>query len=183
MILRQTIWETKGVRSIWHEGFCEMQSLHHGAQNELSKTKVLQCNGCGFFAYRVEASCLQLKIILTTPTPHISKKYDPKICHKMRGRMAYKSLEIKGLSQRMWCTNRLLRHTNSDFYGVRTPLLCHMNRFYWGWAWSLICWTVELLYLQLTIVAFLLTVGALLLTVLAFLLTVGAFLLTMGKCV
>ena len=26
------------------------------------------------------------------------------------------------------------------FYGIRTPpLLCHMNRFYWGW-WSLICW-------------------------------------------
>ena len=25
---------------------------------------------------------LNLKIILTTPTPHISKKYDPKICHK-----------------------------------------------------------------------------------------------------
>ena len=21
----------------------------------------------------------------------------------------------------MWCTNRLLRHTNSDFYGIRTP--------------------------------------------------------------
>ena len=35
--------------------------------------------------------------------------------------MPYKSLEIKGLSQRMWCTNRLLRHTNSDFYGIRTP--------------------------------------------------------------
>ena len=62
-----------------------------------------------------------MKIILTTPTPHTSKKYDPKICHKMRGRMASKSLEIKGLSQRMWCTNRLLWHTNSDFYGVRTP--------------------------------------------------------------
>ena len=28
------------------------------------------------------------KIILTTPTPHISKKYDPKICHQTRGRMA-----------------------------------------------------------------------------------------------
>ena len=38
-----------------------------------------------------------------------------------------------------------------DFYrksGIRTPkiwhtkppLLCHMNRFYWGWGWSLICW-------------------------------------------
>ena len=29
-----------------------------------------------------------LKIILTTPTPHISKKYAPKICHKMGGRRA-----------------------------------------------------------------------------------------------
>ena len=35
--------------------------------------------------------------------------------------MAYKSLEMKGLSQRMWCTNRLLWHTNSDFYAIRTP--------------------------------------------------------------
>ena len=61
------------------------------------------------------------KIILTTPTPHISKKYAPKICHGMRGRMALKSLELKGLSQRMWCTNRLLWHTNSDFYGIRPP--------------------------------------------------------------
>ena len=33
-------------------------------------------------------SCVFYEIILTTPTPHISKKYDPKICHKMRGRMA-----------------------------------------------------------------------------------------------
>ena len=29
-----------------------------------------------------------LKVILTTPTPHISKKNDPKICHKIRRRMA-----------------------------------------------------------------------------------------------
>ena len=29
-----------------------------------------------------------LKTILTTPTTHISKKYAPKLCHKMRGRMA-----------------------------------------------------------------------------------------------
>ena len=36
----------------------------------------------------------------------------------------------------------------TDFYGIRTPtfmaygppLLRHMNRFYWGWGWSLICW-------------------------------------------
>ena len=82
-----------------------------------------------------------MKIILTTPTPHISKKYAPKICHKMRGRMAYKSLEIKGLSQRMWCTNRLLRRTNSDFYGVRgPPPFMPYEPFLLGWGWSLICW-------------------------------------------
>ena len=28
-------------------------------------------------------SVLKLKIILTTPTPHICKKYAPKICHAM----------------------------------------------------------------------------------------------------
>ena len=42
---------------------------------------------------------------------------------------------------------------------------------------------VELLYLQLTILAFLLTIGAFSLTILPFLLTIGAFLLTLGKCV
>ena len=41
--------------------------------------------------------------------------------------------------------------------------------------------TVELFYLQLTILASLLTVGAFLLTGLTSLLTVGAFLLTVGK--
>ena len=41
--------------------------------------------------------------------------------------------------------------------------------------------TMELSYLQLTILAFLLTVGAFSLTVLAFVLTIGAFLLTVGK--
>ena len=35
--------------------------------------------------------------------------------------MTQKSLETKGPSHRMWCTNRLLWHTNSDFYGIRTP--------------------------------------------------------------
>ena len=75
---------------------------------------------------------VSVKIILTTPTPHITKKYDPKICHKMRGRMAYTSLEIKGLSQRMWCTNRLLWHTNSDFYGIRTPTFTPYEPFLLG---------------------------------------------------
>ena len=66
------------------------------------------------------------------PHPHISKKYAPKICHKMRGRMAYKSLEMKGLSQRTWCTNRLLWHTNSDFYGIRTPTFMPYEPFLLG---------------------------------------------------
>ena len=30
---------------------------------------------------------LRLKTISTTPNPHISKKYAPQKCHKMRGRM------------------------------------------------------------------------------------------------
>ena len=69
---------------------------------------------------------------LTAPTPHISKKYAPKICHKMRGHMAQKSLEIKGLSQRMWYTNRLLRQTNSDFYGIQTPTFTPYEPFLLG---------------------------------------------------
>ena len=47
--------------------------------------------------------------------------------------MAYKSLEIKGLSQRMWCTNRLYGIRTPTFMAYAPPLLCHMNRFYWGW--------------------------------------------------
>ena len=43
--------------------------------------------------------------------------------------------------------------------------------------------TVELFYLQSTILAFLLTAGAFLLTISPFWLTIGAFLLTVGKCV
>ena len=65
------------------------------------------------------------------PHPHNSKKSAPKIRHKMRGRMAWKSLEIKGLSQRTWCTKqllwayepRLLWHTSPDFYAVWTVCL------------------------------------------------------------
>ena len=69
---------------------------------------------------------LFLKIILTTPTPHICKKYAPKICAIQWGSVWHKS-----------------RLKSRDFYrkyGIRTPkiwhmnppLLCHMNRFYWG---------------------------------------------------
>ena len=46
--------------------------------------------------------------------------------------MAYKSLEIKGFSQRMWCTNRLLWHTNSDFYGIRIPTFTPYEPFLLG---------------------------------------------------
>ena len=71
----------------------------------------------------------------------LAKTMTPKYAIKWGVIWRKNPLQIKGLSQRMWCTNRLLWHTNSDFYGIRTPpLLCHMNRFYWGWGWSLICW-------------------------------------------
>ena len=66
-----------------------------------------------------------------------------------------------------------------------------LNKFYIVWDaafWLTIgsfLLTVELFYLQLTILAFSLTIGAFLLTILAFFssLTVGAFWLTAGKCV
>ena len=50
-----------------------------------------QKNACSFSLYAL--TCIAktwagLKIILTTPTPHIRKKYAPKVRHKMRGRMA-----------------------------------------------------------------------------------------------
>ena len=32
----------------------------------------------------------------------------------------------------MWCTNRLLWHTNSDFYGIRTPTLTPYEPFLLG---------------------------------------------------
>ena len=51
-----------------------------------------------------------------------------------------KSLEIKGFSQRMWCTNRLSGHTSSDFYGVRTPTSTPYEPFLSGWGWSSIFW-------------------------------------------
>ena len=44
--------------------------------------------------------------------------------------------------------NRLLWHKNSDFYGIRTRLLCHRSRFYWGWRWSSIYWAALLSHSQ-----------------------------------
>ena len=32
----------------------------------------------------------------------------------------------------MWCTNRLLWHTNSDFYGIRTPTFTPYEPFLLG---------------------------------------------------
>ena len=73
------------------------------------------------------------------PPPPPSKKSAPKICHKMRG-YGVKSLEIKGLSQRIWCTNRLLWHSRSDFYRIRTPTFYPYEPLLLGWGWSSICW-------------------------------------------
>ena len=39
---------------------------------------------------------------------------------------------MKGLSQRMWCTNWHLWHTNSDFYGLRTPTFTPYEPFFLG---------------------------------------------------
>ena len=66
-----------------------------------------------------------LKVILTTPTPHICRKYAPKCA-------------IQWAS--VWHTSRLISRDfyrkygiRTQKYGIRTPLLCHMNRFSWGW--------------------------------------------------
>ena len=69
---------------------------------------------------------LPLKIILTTPTPHISKKYDPKICHKMRGPYGIKIPSNKGTSTEnvvheptfMAYELRLLWRSNPPLYAI-----------------------------------------------------------------
>ena len=43
------------------------------------------------------------------------------------------SFKSKGPLQKIW-------HADPPKYGKRNPPLCHMNRFYWGWGWSSICW-------------------------------------------
>ena len=55
-----------------------------------------------------------LKIILTTLTPHICKKYAPKICHTLGVRMACKPAKIKGFSTE----NTACRPQK---YGIQTP--------------------------------------------------------------
>ena len=73
-----------------------------------------------------------VKKVWPPPPPSICKKNAPKICHTMGVRMAWRSLKIKGSLQTIWHANPKIWHTNP-------PLLCHMNRFYWGWGWFSIC--------------------------------------------
>ena len=83
-----------------------------------------------------------MKTILTTPTPHSSKTYDPKICRKINeGSYGVKIPRYKGTFTEKLVHEptfvahklRLLWHTNPD-------ILRHMSHFYWGWGWSSICW-------------------------------------------
>ena len=102
---------------ILREGSCSKAARGPKRPGVLGKVQMLNLVlGVGVFSLLPN-----FEVILTTPTPHIGKKYDPKICHKMRGRMAYKSLEMKGFSQRMWCTNRLLWHTNWLLWHTKPP--------------------------------------------------------------
>ena len=74
------------------------------------------------------------EIILTTGDPHppYSQKYAPRICHTM-GSVWHKSqLKSKDFYRKYGIRTPKLWHTNPS-------LLCHMNRFYSGWGWSLIC--------------------------------------------
>ena len=70
-----------------------------------SFAKVSQTRGMFLKPVSVQTN---LKIILTTPTPHISKKCDPNIWHKNDGSYGIKIPWNKG-TFRMWCTNRLPR--------------------------------------------------------------------------
>ena len=82
-----------------------------------------------------------LKKILTTPTPHISKKYAPKIWHKTGGSYGIEIPWNKGISTENVVHEptftpyelRLLWHTDPPFYAIWTV-------FMGGWGWSLICW-------------------------------------------
>ena len=69
---------------------------------------------------------------------HPHPPYLQKICHQNMpyngGPYGIKIGENQGIS-----TENMAYGPN--FYGIRTPHLCHMNRFYWGWGWSLICWS------------------------------------------
>ena len=95
------------------------------------KSIVKEMRDVSWYLRKYRSQGLKLKAILTTPTPSIlAKKYVPKLCHKLWGRIQ-KSIEIKGLPQRIKST---------DFYGIRTPsfmayeprLLCHMSHFHYA---------------------------------------------------
>ena len=74
-----------------------------------------------------------MKIILTTPHPHICKNIPPKyaiqcgfVWHKsrLRSRDFYRKYGIR-----------------TQKYSIRTPpRFMPYDPFYWGWGWSLICW-------------------------------------------
>ena len=72
---------------------------------------------------REERSYTLLKITLTTPTPHICKKYAPKICHTTGVCMAYKSVKIKGFLQKVWHTDPKIWHTKPPFYAICTVFI------------------------------------------------------------
>ena len=72
------------------------------------------------------------KAILTTPTSQICKKHAPIIRLTMGVRMAYKSQ----LKSRDFYRKYIAYGPENMAY--EHPLLCHMNRFYRGWGWSLI---------------------------------------------
>ena len=63
-----------------------------------------------------------LKIILTTPTPITSKKYAPKICHKMGGSYGVKNpLKERDFHRECGARTDFYGIRTLDFYGIRTP--------------------------------------------------------------
>ena len=80
------------------------------------------------------------KLLFENNSDHPHPPYLQKICPPKYaiqwGSVWHKSrLKSRDFYRKYWHT------TTPNFYGIRTPpLLCHMNRFYWGWGWSLICW-------------------------------------------
>ena len=65
--------------------------------------------------------------------PYLQKNMPPKYAIQW-GSVRHKSrFKIKRFLQKIWHTEPKIWHTNP-------PFLCPMNRFYWGWGWSLISW-------------------------------------------
>ena len=83
-----------------------------------------------------------MKIILTTPTPHIIKKIWSQNRPYNEGSYGVKIPWNKG-------TFTENCGAQTDFYDIRTPTFMayepppcmpHEPLFYWGWGWSLTCW-------------------------------------------